>query len=97
MTKREITVHQELSERLYGIEADQGQIEQMLLNLYINAVDAMPGSGDLFLKTINVTDKNMTGKLYKAKPGNYVLLTVIAPRKARRILQGESPCREENQ
>ena len=76
MTKREITVHQELSERLYGIEADQGQIEQILLNLYVNAADAMPGGGDLFLKTMNVTDKNMTGKLYKAKPGNYVLLTV---------------------
>ena len=76
MTKREITVHQELSERLYGIEADQSQIEQALLNLYVNAADAMPGGGDLFLKTMNVTDKNITGKLYKAKPGNYVLLTV---------------------
>ena len=76
MTKREITVHQDLSERLYGIEADQGQIEQILLNLYVNAVEAMPGGGDLFLKTMNVTDKNMTGKLYKANPGNYVLLTV---------------------
>ena len=76
MTKREITVHQDLSERLYGIEADQGQIEQILLNLYVNAVDAMPGGGDLFLKTMNVIDKDMTGKLYKAKPGNYVLLTV---------------------
>ena len=76
MTKREITVHQELSARLHGIEADQGQIEQMLLNLFVNAVDAMPGGGDLFLNTINVTDKDMTGKLYKANPGNYVLLTV---------------------
>ena len=76
MTKKEITVHQELSERLHGIEADQGQIEQILLNLYVNAVDAMPGGGNLFLKTMNVTDKDMSGKLYKAKPGNYVLLTV---------------------
>jgi PAS domain S-box-containing protein len=76
MTKKEITVHQELSEDLHGIEADQGQIEQILLNLYVNAVEAMPGGGGLFLKTTNVTDKDMSGKLYKANPGNYVLLTV---------------------
>ena len=76
MTKKEITVHQELSEDLHGIEADQGQIEQILLNLYVNAVEAMPGGGDLFLKTMNITDKDMTGKLYKANPGNYVLLSV---------------------
>jgi len=76
MTKKEITVHQELSEKLYGIKADQGQIEQVLLNLYVNAADAMRGGGDLYLKTINVADKDMTGKPYKVKPGNYVLLTV---------------------
>ena len=76
MTKKEITVHQELSEKLYGIKADQGQIEQVLLNLYVNAADAMPGGGGLFIKTINVTDKDMVGKPYEVKPGNYVLLTV---------------------
>ena len=76
MTKKEITVHRDLSQKLYGIEADQGQIEQFLLNLYVNAADAMPGGGDLFLKTINVADKDITGKPYEVKPGNYVLLTV---------------------
>ena len=76
MMRKEITVHQELSEKLYGIKVDQGQIEQFLLNLYVNAADAMPGGGDLFLKTINVVDMDLTGKPYKVKPGNYVLLTV---------------------
>ena len=76
MTKREITVHQDLSEKLYGIKADQGQIEQVLLNLYVNAADAMPEGGDLFLKTINITDKDITGKPYEVQPGNYVMLTV---------------------
>ena len=76
MTKKEITVHQKLSEKLYGIKADQGQIEQVLLNLYVNAADAMPGGGDLFLKTMNVAGKDITGKPYEVNPGNYVLLTV---------------------
>ena len=76
ITKKEITVHRELAENLFRIEGDWGQIEQILLNLYVNAADAMPGGGDLFLKTMNVTDKDMTSKDYKAKSGNYVLLTV---------------------
>ena len=75
-TKKEITLHRELAKDLWGIKADQGQIEQVLLNLYVNAADAMPGGGDLFLKTMNVTHKDMKNKPYKAKPGNYVLLTV---------------------
>jgi len=75
-TRKEIKVHQKLAKNLFGIIADQGQIEQVLLNLYANAADAMSGSGDLFLKTMNVTHKDMNGKLYKPKPGSYVSLTV---------------------
>jgi len=76
IAKKGIIIHQNFSDNLYGIEADRGQIEQVLLNLYINAADSMPKRGDLFLKTINVTDKDISGKPYNPKPGNYVLLTV---------------------
>lgn len=75
-TRKEIRVHRELAENLYGIYADQGQIEQVLLNLFVNAVDVMPEGGDLILKTKNVTHEDMGGKIYKPRPGNYVLLTV---------------------
>jgi len=75
-TKKEIRVHRELAKDLFAIKADQGQIEQVLLNLYVNAADAMPGGGNLFLKTMNATHKDMTGKPCKVNPGNYVLLTV---------------------
>jgi len=75
-TRKEITIHRELAEDLFAIEADQGQIEQVLLNLFVNAGDAMPGGGDLFLKTMNATHNDMKGRLYDPKPGNYVLLRV---------------------
>jgi len=76
MTKKEIRIHQELAQDLSGIKADQGQIEQALLNIYVNASDAMSGGGDLFLKTINVKHKDIKNKPFKPKPGNYVLLTI---------------------
>jgi len=75
-TRKEITIHRELADDLFAIEADRGQIEQVLSNLCVNAAHAMPGGGDLLLKTRNVTHKDMEGKLYDPKPGNYVMLTV---------------------
>jgi PAS domain S-box-containing protein len=75
-TRKEITIHRELAEGLFAIEADRVQIEQVLLNLFVNAADAMPGGGDLILKTVNMTHNDMKGGPYDPKPGNYVLLTV---------------------
>jgi len=75
-TKKEIRIHKALAPDLNGIKADQAQIEQTLLNLYFNAADAMPGGGDLFIKTMNVTHRDMTNKPYKPKSGNYTLLEV---------------------
>jgi len=74
--KKEITIHRELTQRPHVIQADQGQMEQMLFNLYINAADAMPEAGDLTLKTKNVTHRNIKSKLYEPRPGKYVRLTV---------------------
>lgn len=75
-TRKEITIHRDLAEDLSAIEADQGQIEQVLLNLYVNASEAMPYGGDIFLKATNMAQGRMKGKLYDPKPGKYVLLTV---------------------
>jgi PAS domain S-box-containing protein len=74
--KREIIIHREFTQRPHAIEADQGQMEQMLLNLYINAADAMPGGGDIHIKTKNVTHRDIKSRLYEAKPGKYVRITV---------------------
>jgi PAS domain S-box-containing protein len=76
IAKKEIRIHQNLSENLYKTEADIGQIEQAILNLFVNAADAMPEGGELFIETMNVTDKDITGRPYHPEPGSYVLLTI---------------------
>jgi PAS domain S-box-containing protein len=75
-TRKQITIRRELSNDLYAIEADQGQIEQILYNLYVNAADAMPGGGRLVLNTSNVTHEDIKSEQYEPIPGYYVLLTV---------------------
>ena len=75
-TKKNITVDRELAEDLSAIDADPSQIEQVLLNLCVNATDAMPDGGDLIVKTMNTDDKKMKSSLYDPKPGKYVQLTV---------------------
>lgn len=75
-TRKQVEIHRNLAGDLLAIEADHGQIEQVLLNLLVNSADAMAAGGDLFLQTVNVTDKDMTAKIYKPKPGDYVMLTV---------------------
>ncbi|MBW1721345.1 MAG: PAS domain S-box protein [Deltaproteobacteria bacterium] len=71
-TRKDIIIHQRLCPDLNFLEADQGQMEQVLWNLFINAGDAMPGGGELFLETSNVTHRDMQGSPYDPKPGSYV-------------------------
>jgi PAS domain S-box-containing protein len=75
-TRKEIAIYLRLGQNAHSIEADQGQLEQVLLNLYVNAADAMPGGGDLVIATFNVSHRDMSGKLYNPKPGCYVKLTL---------------------
>lgn len=66
-----------LSSDLWKISADSSQIEQVLLNLTINARDAMPDGGKIFIETsnINLTEDFSTTHLNVA-PGPHVVLTV---------------------
>jgi len=75
-TRKEIVIHRELAEDLASVMGDEAQIQQILMNLFINAADAMPGGGDLFLKTSNVTHEDIGDKPYKPKSGDYILLKV---------------------
>jgi len=75
-TKKEIVIHQKLSRGVIAIDADRSQIEQVLFNLYVNAADAMPQGGDLTIKTLILTDREMENKPYKPPPGDYAMLEI---------------------
>ncbi len=75
-TNKQVTVNIDLAEDLHPVKVDRGQMEQVLFNLFINAVDAMPAGGILALKTINGSEEMMSDRVYQPKPGRYVMLTV---------------------
>ena len=70
-TKKEIRIHTKLHNPPPVVEADLGQIEQVLLNLYVNAWQAMPNGGELYLETNIVTLNDAYCKPYQVKPGRY--------------------------
>jgi len=75
-TKKEIRIHTDLYEDLWTAEVDRGQIDQVLLNLYVNAWQAMSNGGDLYLQTENVILDRSYVKPYKVEPGRYAKISV---------------------
>jgi len=75
-TKKEITIHPKYQDNIWAVEADPGQIEQALLNLYVNAWQAMPGGGELYLETENRVIDEYYPKLYHVEPGRYVKISI---------------------
>jgi two-component system cell cycle sensor histidine kinase/response regulator CckA len=75
-TKKDVAVTTRLEPNLWTVEIDQGQIEQVLLNLYLNASQAMPGGGRIDIETQNhIFEVTETQKSYY-KPGKYVRISV---------------------
>lgn len=66
-----------LAPGIHDIRVDPSQLEQILLNLSVNARDAMPKGGVLTIETANVTiDEEYAGRHVSVPPGNYVMLAV---------------------
>jgi PAS domain S-box-containing protein len=75
-TKKEISIYRKYENDVWAVEVDRGQIEQVLLNMYVNAWQAMPGGGSLYLETANIILNDEFVKPYSVSAGKYVTVSV---------------------
>ncbi len=76
LLREDIELVTELEPALGLVHADPGQLEQVIVNLAVNARDAMPDGGRLTIQTGNVTLDEGFGALPDGGPGDYVMLAV---------------------
>lgn len=72
----DISISLQLDPSLGSIMADKGQLEQILMNLAINAQDAITGNGKLIIETANITLSQTPVGNFNLKQGDYVLLMI---------------------
>jgi CheY-like chemotaxis protein len=77
LIREDIEVKQNLTPELWSVKADPDQVEQVIMNLVLNARDAMPKGGVLTIATSNIElgEQEVRGSL-DLKPGRYVSLTI---------------------
>ncbi len=75
-TNRKINIQKHYEKDISPVEVDQIQIEQVLLNLYINAGQAMPEGGTLSIATENVIIPEKNAVVCSLSPGRYVQVSV---------------------
>lgn len=75
-TKKEIRIYTDLQDGIWQVEADRGQIDQVLVNIYVNAWQAMDDDLDLFIETRNVELGETFTKRFRMPPGKYVKVSI---------------------
>ncbi len=75
-TRKEVGVYRSFEKNIWTVEVDRGQMEQVFLNLFINASEAMPGGGNLDLETENVVFGRTDLKPVGVTDGRYVKISV---------------------
>jgi PAS domain S-box-containing protein len=71
-----LKIHEIYEEKLWQTQVDRVQIGQVLLSLYMNAAEAMPDGGDLYLQSENIYLDESSTKPFNNKPGRYVKISV---------------------
>jgi len=75
-TRKEVNIHTTYQHSIWKTKVDTGQIEQVLLNLYLNAWQAMATGGDLYVQTQNISFSAHQIRPLGLEPGNYVKISV---------------------
>jgi signal transduction histidine kinase/CheY-like chemotaxis protein len=75
-TRKDVTVGIDLAAPLWKVSVDRCQMEQVLLNLIVNAFEAMPASGQLRVRTRNVSELEAQRLTGRPAQGDYVLVEV---------------------
>ncbi len=75
-TRKDIVVHECYDEHLHLVDADHTQLEQVVVNLLINASQAMPEQGDIFIKTQNIVIDENHEYPFEVHPGPYIKVTI---------------------
>ena len=75
-TRKEIAIREKYDQGLWPVVIDQGKIKEVMLNLYVNASQAMPDGGQMTLKTENVNLDRKDVEPLKIDPGPYVMINV---------------------
>ncbi len=75
-TRKDITVHESYDDNLDPVDADQSQLEQIFLNLVVNASQAMPDHGEIFVKTQNMFINENHSFPFEVKPGRYIKVSI---------------------
>jgi len=74
--RKGIKLHKKLRKDIWNVKVDKNQIEQVLINLYVNAWHAMSKGGDLYIQTDNVRLDDDFCEPFKVSGGNYVNISV---------------------
>lgn len=75
-THRGVTIEEKNQQDIWIVEADRGQVEQVLLNIYLNALQAMDQGGELHIRTENVNLHEDFVRPYDVEPGKYVKISI---------------------
>ncbi|MBN1828844.1 MAG: PAS domain S-box protein [Deltaproteobacteria bacterium] len=75
-TSKQLVICQSYDENLLAADVDKAQIEQVLLNIFINARQAMPAGGTLSIVTTNVELDEKQTAIFDSKPGDFVSIAI---------------------